>query len=265
MADKGSTVFLKKHSYQKTIEYANRCVEVCWLMAVQDPPVVFGRLPQKHKKFDTNAYRPYTSSGFETDYAVWPALYLHVNGPILCKGVVQPISDRNRTVSEDRGEAKSAPTNTCSSDDHFLKKPSDRHDVTEISPNIYHHSAKYTHGTYSNWDKASDVTTSARRNRNTELLHEMDYDRARSRTRELSTLQPTDFHIRDELNEVSLGTQAYRRPLYNQIGSKFNYEQTTHKTHYTSTYAEHRDPEYYATRGNFDRNLYRSYRAPWKY
>ena len=266
MTDKGSTVFLRRQRYQKTIEFANRCVHVCWLMAVQDPPVVFGNLPKKYKKIDTNAYRPYTSSGSETDYAVWPALYLHENGPILCKGVVQPISDKNRTVSEERGESRSASTITHYSDDHFLKNPSDRHDLTRTSPkyDIYSHSQKNTHGTYSHRDKASDIT-SAIRNRDTESVYDTYDDHARYRA---STLYSTNVRIPDDMNKVSLGTQASGGPLYDQMEPKFNYLQTIHRTHYTPGYIEHRHPETYRMRWHSGRHLHLntciSHRSAWK-
>ena len=41
--------------------------------------------------FDSNLFRPYTKSGDKYDYLVWPALLLHENGPVVEKGVAQPL------------------------------------------------------------------------------------------------------------------------------------------------------------------------------
>jgi hypothetical protein len=38
---------------------------------------------------DTSVFKTYTKSGEFVDYIVWPPLYLHENGPLLCKGVAQ--------------------------------------------------------------------------------------------------------------------------------------------------------------------------------
>jgi hypothetical protein len=40
-------------------------------------------------QFDTDSFRHYTKSGSTVDYVVWPVLFLHEGGPIICKGVAQ--------------------------------------------------------------------------------------------------------------------------------------------------------------------------------
>ena len=92
----------------KIPDYVKKCLELCWLMAVQDPPVALGPEMASMEPFDTNLYRHYTTTGDFVDYIVWPPLCLHEGGPILCKGVSQPFSSkepRDRT----HGRAKSAP------------------------------------------------------------------------------------------------------------------------------------------------------------
>lgn len=37
--------------------------------------------------FNKNHYTAYTKSGSRIDYIVWPIMFLHQNGPVLCKGV----------------------------------------------------------------------------------------------------------------------------------------------------------------------------------
>jgi hypothetical protein len=39
---------------------------------------------------DKNVLKEYTVSGDTIAFLVWPVLYLHKDGPILCKGVAQP-------------------------------------------------------------------------------------------------------------------------------------------------------------------------------
>ncbi|KAL3879315.1 hypothetical protein ACJMK2_031616 [Sinanodonta woodiana] len=95
-------VFLKndvKESYRKkqnsiqggdsTKKYIDACVELCWLMVIQDPPVVIETPASKDSAFDTNTYRAYTTTGSKIDFVVWPALRLHQGGALLTKGVAQ--------------------------------------------------------------------------------------------------------------------------------------------------------------------------------
>ncbi|KAL3878894.1 hypothetical protein ACJMK2_031222 [Sinanodonta woodiana] len=68
--------------------YADRCVELCWLMAVQEPPMYLdfcrpGEVnPGKFRSY-VETERPRTI--IET--CVWPALHQHENGPVLMQGV----------------------------------------------------------------------------------------------------------------------------------------------------------------------------------
>jgi hypothetical protein len=69
--------------------FIDKCVELCWLMQIQDPPMSldFGST----KTVDQNRFRFFTRSGNVVDFVVWPALLLHENGPLVQKGVVQPV------------------------------------------------------------------------------------------------------------------------------------------------------------------------------
>ncbi|XP_033731598.1 uncharacterized protein LOC117321241 [Pecten maximus] len=74
--------------------FVKKCIEVCWLMCVLDPPVVIGSDAVVGSTFDTNVYKNYTNSGTTTSYTVWLPLFLYKGGPLLIKGVVQPIKER---------------------------------------------------------------------------------------------------------------------------------------------------------------------------
>ena len=70
------------------LRFTRKCVELTWLMCVQEPPVVFDSLDH-YDKFDTNCYKAFMKQGKTVDYYVWPALLLHEGGPLLAKGVAQ--------------------------------------------------------------------------------------------------------------------------------------------------------------------------------
>ncbi|XP_060606042.1 uncharacterized protein LOC132758385 [Ruditapes philippinarum] len=84
---------LRKDHYVK--RFLNKCIGLCWLMAVQDPPVhVDVNIDRCDELHDSTLYKPYTKSGIYIDYIVWPVLYLHENGNILMKGIAQ-CKDKN--------------------------------------------------------------------------------------------------------------------------------------------------------------------------
>ncbi|XP_052798571.1 uncharacterized protein LOC128230391 [Mya arenaria] len=70
-------------------EFLEECFYVCWLMSIQDPPVVLDEDFQSGGRFDSEVYKAYTKSGPTNDFLVWPAMFLHKGGPVLCKGVAQ--------------------------------------------------------------------------------------------------------------------------------------------------------------------------------
>ncbi|KAL5012979.1 hypothetical protein ScPMuIL_011530 [Solemya velum] len=72
------------------VAFVNKCVELSWLMCLQDPPVVLDCSAKRGDNFDNTLFRHYTKSGDTVDYLVWPALRLYNGGPVICKGVVQP-------------------------------------------------------------------------------------------------------------------------------------------------------------------------------
>ncbi|XP_053382818.1 putative leucine-rich repeat-containing protein DDB_G0290503 isoform X2 [Mercenaria mercenaria] len=70
--------------------FTTECLEVCWYMVIQDPPIVFAPEPGKGSNLNTDdLLKPYARSGTHVDYVVWPALLLHEGGPVLAKGVAQ--------------------------------------------------------------------------------------------------------------------------------------------------------------------------------
>ncbi|XP_053399696.1 uncharacterized protein LOC123559061 isoform X2 [Mercenaria mercenaria] len=71
-------------------KFIEKCTTVCWLMAIQDPPVSMDVETDRHdEELDTDKYKHYTQSGRVIDYIVWPVLYLYEGGNILNKGIAQ--------------------------------------------------------------------------------------------------------------------------------------------------------------------------------
>ncbi|XP_060582837.1 myosin heavy chain, muscle-like [Ruditapes philippinarum] len=79
-------------------DFTFECLEMCWLMLVNDPPVAFAPLLAKGTHFNSDLYKPYTTNGSHVEYVVWPALLLHKGGPILAKGVAQGINKSKKST-----------------------------------------------------------------------------------------------------------------------------------------------------------------------
>ncbi|KAK3594525.1 hypothetical protein CHS0354_030873 [Potamilus streckersoni] len=79
--------------------YVDECVEICLLMNIQEPPLELRGLESSSSSaFDSSAFKPYTESGNKIEFIVWPAMYLYQNGPLLCKGVAQGMSDSSNVL-----------------------------------------------------------------------------------------------------------------------------------------------------------------------
>ncbi|XP_060556660.1 uncharacterized protein LOC132717244 [Ruditapes philippinarum] len=67
------------------VAFIDRCIEVIWMMCTQANPM--------HLEFcnkgdrPTSLFKPFTRSGNAVQNCVWPALFLHKNGPLMEKGV----------------------------------------------------------------------------------------------------------------------------------------------------------------------------------
>ncbi|KAH3881000.1 uncharacterized protein LOC127878909 [Dreissena polymorpha] len=72
--------------------FVKKCLFLCWMMVVQGPPLCFDWSTKHGSKFDSSLYKQYTKSGNTVDYVVWPTMFLHEGGPMIVKGVAQPIT-----------------------------------------------------------------------------------------------------------------------------------------------------------------------------
>ncbi|WAQ98484.1 hypothetical protein MAR_022857 [Mya arenaria] len=70
--------------------FIKKCLFLCWMMVVQSPPMVFDKNTEEGTKLESALYKQYTQTGDVLEYVVWPALFLHEDGPIVCKGVARP-------------------------------------------------------------------------------------------------------------------------------------------------------------------------------
>ncbi|KAL3879275.1 hypothetical protein ACJMK2_031577 [Sinanodonta woodiana] len=82
-----------KDKYRKMTKliqtYILECVQLCWLMHIQTPPLCLDLKTIKGQVVDKNSYMEYTKKGKKIAFVVWPALFLHEDGPVLRKGVAQ--------------------------------------------------------------------------------------------------------------------------------------------------------------------------------
>ncbi|XP_061184188.1 uncharacterized protein LOC133192226 [Saccostrea echinata] len=69
--------------------FIDKCVEFIWLMSVQDPPMDL-RYPIMGEKFDTSSFKHFRKKGTIVQQCVWPAVYLHKDGPVVSKGFALP-------------------------------------------------------------------------------------------------------------------------------------------------------------------------------
>nr|XP_022289483.1 E3 ubiquitin-protein ligase TRIM36-like isoform X2 [Crassostrea virginica] len=76
---------------KKVQQYTAKCLEVCLLMNMWDPPLAIGSSPAKRSVFDSTIYKEFWKRGNTVDFVVWLPLYMHKNGSLLHKGVVQPL------------------------------------------------------------------------------------------------------------------------------------------------------------------------------
>ncbi|XP_052797164.1 uncharacterized protein LOC128229332 isoform X3 [Mya arenaria] len=81
--------------------FVKACLHLCWKMVVQSPPMRFELVVTKGQHFDANLFKEYTLSGTTIDFVVWPALLLHDGGPLIAKGIAQPVG-RNKIESSKR-------------------------------------------------------------------------------------------------------------------------------------------------------------------
>ncbi|XP_069129201.1 myosin-4-like [Argopecten irradians] len=73
-------------------EFREKCIEICWSMVTHAPRMVF-KWPDSSKggKIDHNYFQPYTKTGHDVDFVVWPAMLSCKDGSLLRRGTVQPV------------------------------------------------------------------------------------------------------------------------------------------------------------------------------
>uniref|UniRef100_A0A8W8KVZ5 Mitochondria-eating protein C-terminal domain-containing protein n=1 Tax=Magallana gigas TaxID=29159 RepID=A0A8W8KVZ5_MAGGI len=96
---------IKQRVYDSCKEYIEKCVELCWMMRIQDPPIYMEADYQPNSPFDSNKMQSYTKAGKLVHFVVWPTFFFHKDGPLLAKGVVQ---GSKLEVAEEESSSSSA-------------------------------------------------------------------------------------------------------------------------------------------------------------
>lgn len=68
-----------------------KCFQLCWMMLAQYPPMVMDFTSQPGTPYNQALFEVYTTRGANVAYVVWPPVYLHKDGPVVCKGYVECI------------------------------------------------------------------------------------------------------------------------------------------------------------------------------
>lgn len=96
MAKRGAMSMKVKTFAGKVPEFVKECVKVCWMMVIQEPPLVFASV-KPGDKFDRTLYSTYQTTGTDIRFVVWPAMLLETGGRILVKGVAECCRARTKT------------------------------------------------------------------------------------------------------------------------------------------------------------------------
>lgn len=90
------------------------------MMRIQDPPIYMEADYKTNSAFDSNKMRSYTKAGKLLNFVVWPTFFLHKDGPLLAKGVVQGSKSKI-----DEEELSSSSADDTDDDENTVIAPTD--------------------------------------------------------------------------------------------------------------------------------------------
>lgn len=86
---------------EKCRPFVNKCVQYCWLMCIQDPPIHMSTF-NRGEEYNSNEMKSFTKTGRFVDFVVWPAFYLYENGPLLSKAIIQGTNQFSQGQGKDQ-------------------------------------------------------------------------------------------------------------------------------------------------------------------
>ncbi|XP_062594017.1 myosin heavy chain, clone 203-like [Saccostrea cucullata] len=125
-----SKLKIKKKVFKTCEEYINKCIELCWMMRIQDPPIYMETEYPTNSDFDSNKMRSYTKAGKFIHFVVWPTFFLHKDGPLLAKGVVQGSKIEIKAGKETNGDKEDGSSSSDSDGDEY----DDARSLTDSQP-----------------------------------------------------------------------------------------------------------------------------------
>jgi hypothetical protein len=136
-----ATATSKERKWEKMNTYVEAATRICWLMCIQDPPMVL-YTTKKGKKFDGKYFSAYTERGNRVAFPVWPALLLCNAGPVVQKGIAQGKNKKKRnlasispsaTNNNEKAHTLELENNTLTTLDTDFQE-SDKHTLTRVVP-----------------------------------------------------------------------------------------------------------------------------------
>jgi hypothetical protein len=81
---------LLTEAVSKEVEaYVWQCIDLVWYMCIQQPPMELA-WAKPGEKFNREVFRFYGKKGKKFKMTVWPAVFLHKEGPLVAPGYAVP-------------------------------------------------------------------------------------------------------------------------------------------------------------------------------
>lgn len=68
--------------------FVAKLLHIVWMMKIQDPPICLV-WQEKGEKINKENFTYYSKRGDVVAFCVWPAVFLHKDGPLMSQGVLQ--------------------------------------------------------------------------------------------------------------------------------------------------------------------------------
>lgn len=109
---------------ERELKFVEKCAELCWKMRISDPPMVIECTTLEGTSLDICKFNQFKLENSQTGLVVWPCLLLYENGPVVSKGIVQPICEVQDCIYDH-------PSNSTPLDENIYEYPSNSQPLDE--------------------------------------------------------------------------------------------------------------------------------------